>query len=37
MESQTQDDVEEYITKLTEGKYQFENINDKEEMLDIFF
>ena len=37
IESQTQDDVEEYIGKLIDGKYIFENINEKEDMLDIFF
>lgn len=37
VESQTQEDVEQYIEKLVESKFQFENINEKEDLLDIFF
>jgi hypothetical protein len=37
VESRTQEDVEEYIEKLVEGKFNFENINEKEDLLDIFF
>lgn len=37
MESLSQDDVEESIDKLREGKYTFEIINEKEQLLDIFF
>ena len=37
VESRHEGDVEEYLEKLVENKYQFENINDKEDMLDMFF
>jgi threonine dehydratase len=37
VESVTQEDVEEYIEKMVEGKFSFENINEKEDLLDIFF
>jgi hypothetical protein len=29
VESRTQEDVEEYIEKMVEGHYNFENINEK--------
>jgi threonine dehydratase len=37
VESVTQEDVEEYIEKMVDGKFNFENINEKEDLLDIFF
>lgn len=37
MESRKQEDVEEYISKLNENKYDFVNINEREDLVDIFF
>lgn len=37
VESSHQEDVEEYLDKLVKSQVIFENINDKEEVLDIFF
>ena len=37
VESRSEDDVEEYLEKLIEHKYQFENINEREDLLDMFF
>lgn len=37
VESLSQEDVEESIEKLREGKFVFEIINEKEQLLDLFF
>jgi threonine dehydratase len=37
VESRYEQDVEDYLEKLVEHKFQFENINEREDMLDMFF
>lgn len=37
VESRKQEDVEDYLEKLGEHKYTYEIINEREDMLDIFF